>query len=588
MSRSQKSQKRVNHLPQATSAGLALAYARESTLYDKRKRENKLRLVSGESEREVSLDTQVNGILGLASERGFSVPKDAIFKERFTGYELFDRPLLTEVRKLIATRKYAALICHDSDRLARKTVHLMILAEECVRAGVELIFVEAPLDQSAEGQLLLYVSGYAAEKERERIRERTMRGRRAAIQSNTFIQNGLPLYGYTFSSAENRREIKEPQAKVVRMIFDLCLTKQLSASAIARHLNERGIPSPAVAKGMMLANSTPLWSRQGVLRILHDPCYTGRTFANRYKLSDRKHKKDGTALGYFAPVPAPREEWIELSGDGTPAVVSVDDFEKAQQFISANVTHSRRKARNEQMPFLLREMIYCGRCGKKMYTNFTNRNGRGYRCSARFQNEPNFSPKSGDTCNTSVSAAYLEERIWASVLTYFARPELIEFELRKARQSSKGDDIRGELTELDKQLGKVKRTVDSVMTRLTAAIEEGDELLADKFQDDVKMYGRQLKALQVERDGLEARLSSLANANNVLTRFKEYCAVVREGLARDLSFEAKAEALRSLGVKVYAMPKRSEQQTKIQINTGALIQAGEASKNGPTVCYRRR
>ena len=55
-------------------------------------------------------------------------------------------------------------------------------AEECQKVGAELLFVTEPLDTSPEGQLIAYVKGYAAQLEREKIKDRAIRGQRARAE----------------------------------------------------------------------------------------------------------------------------------------------------------------------------------------------------------------------------------------------------------------------------------------------------------------------------------------------------------------------------------------------------------------------
>jgi site-specific DNA recombinase len=90
--------------------------------------------------------------------------------------------------------------------LSRNPVHLFILAEECEKAGVELHFVTEPLDHSPEGQLIGFVKGYAAQIEREKIRERTVRGKRArAIEGKLPQGTGRGAFGYRYERGTGRR-----------------------------------------------------------------------------------------------------------------------------------------------------------------------------------------------------------------------------------------------------------------------------------------------------------------------------------------------------------------------------------------------
>lgn len=90
------------------------------------------------------------------------------------------------------------MIAHAIDRLSRDPVHLGVVLSEAEHAGVSVLFVTEPLDDSSEGQLIRFVRGYAAKIEHAKIVERVNRGRRGRTQSGKLVVNRRPLYGYRF------------------------------------------------------------------------------------------------------------------------------------------------------------------------------------------------------------------------------------------------------------------------------------------------------------------------------------------------------------------------------------------------------
>jgi site-specific DNA recombinase len=88
-----------------------------------------------------------------------------------------------QLRSGIKSGAYAAVFCYATDRLSRSPVHLVLIAEECQKCEVALVFVTEPLDSSPEGQLLTFVRGWAAQLEREKIKDRTIRGKASRIAS---------------------------------------------------------------------------------------------------------------------------------------------------------------------------------------------------------------------------------------------------------------------------------------------------------------------------------------------------------------------------------------------------------------------
>lgn len=144
--------------------------------------------------------------------------------------------------------------------------HVGIVAEECAKHEVELVFVLEPLDTSPEGALIRYVKGYAAQIERERIKERTLRGKRSRARMGFIVQaTGKGIYGYRYVPETKKRVIYEPEAQVVRRVFDACLRGD-SCYAIAVRLNKEGVA----------AFGGGLWHPRTVKRMLTNPSYKGK------------------------------------------------------------------------------------------------------------------------------------------------------------------------------------------------------------------------------------------------------------------------------------------------------------------------
>jgi len=119
----------------------------------------------------------------------------------------------------------------------------LILTEEFERAGVALHIVTMP-DQakSPETQLLTNVKGVLAEYEREKLRERTLRGLRGRAQAGKAPGGTVPL-GYRYQNG--RYDIDENEARLVRRIFAMYVKEGLSINAIVKRLTEERVPTHA-------------------------------------------------------------------------------------------------------------------------------------------------------------------------------------------------------------------------------------------------------------------------------------------------------------------------------------------------------
>ena len=80
--------------------------------------------------------------------------------------------------------------------------------------------VTETVDSSELGKLISYIRGFVSKLEAEKIRERTMRGRRARAMSGKLPNNShARLYGYHYIKGEGIRIVNDDQAKWVREMF---------------------------------------------------------------------------------------------------------------------------------------------------------------------------------------------------------------------------------------------------------------------------------------------------------------------------------------------------------------------------------
>ena len=107
-----------------------------------------------------------------------------------------DRPALDRLRDSAAEGAFEVILVTAPDRLARRYAYQVVLVEEFIRDGCEVVFVHQS-SASPEEQMLLQMQGVFAEYERALIQERTRRGRLFAARQGR-VNWGNPPYGYTY------------------------------------------------------------------------------------------------------------------------------------------------------------------------------------------------------------------------------------------------------------------------------------------------------------------------------------------------------------------------------------------------------
>src|SRR6266487_5293398 len=182
--------------------------------------------VSSDQQNEArTIESQVADLRARIATTGMTLPAELEFVDNgYSGATLI-RPALERLRDVAAAGGIDHLYVHCPDRLARNYAHQVLLLEELLRAGVEVIFLNREVGQTPEDQLLLQVQGMIAEYERAKILERSRRGKRHAAQVGRVSVLSCAPYGYRYISpwdaaGEARFEIVLEEARVVRQIFE--------------------------------------------------------------------------------------------------------------------------------------------------------------------------------------------------------------------------------------------------------------------------------------------------------------------------------------------------------------------------------
>ena len=118
-----------------------------------------------------------------AHEHGWHVVADLAEDDRGASGASFDLPQLDRVREMAHDGGFDVLVVREIDRLSRSLAKQLIVEEELKRNGVEIAYVLADYDDTPEGRLMKHVRATVAEYEREKIKERMVRGRRLKVPS---------------------------------------------------------------------------------------------------------------------------------------------------------------------------------------------------------------------------------------------------------------------------------------------------------------------------------------------------------------------------------------------------------------------
>lgn len=485
----------------------------------------------------LSLDSQEAFCRAVAERHGYTVVDVA--REIFTGSELYARPEMTRVRAGIRAGKYHALIMVDDDRAARNPLDYVLVADECMEHGVELIIGGVPFENTEEGRLIAYVRGYASNLERLRIKERTLRNKKARVEGGKIWGMGPELYGYRRDKERGVRTIYEPEAEVVRQIFEWVTVERLGIRAIVRRLNERDIPPPSDGKIAYPDGRTPHWGRTQVYHMLTNVAYKGETIAWRTQrpvsAKDRQRANYDPDEGKLI---RPESEWIRLPAGVTPPIVTPETWDLAQTVRRAN---RGATARNQRLPRLLRSYIFCGVCGRAMAPDKENGQTPIYRCTSRHTHEGNCGGK-------RILASAVETWVWQQVVEILKHPDRVAAELQRRQANGVDTGLRADLDRLQATLAKATKKQQRLVRQLSESDDE-DTTMWTLVQTEVKRLEDEKRGYQERIAQLTTRLEDQQTTVSQLAQLHAFCDRVAKNLDA-FDFEQRRLALTALGVTV--------------------------------------
>jgi site-specific DNA recombinase len=370
-----------------------------------------VRVSSTQQEEGTSLETQLERCHAYAAERGYVVDEEHIYREVFSGTELWERPQLTRMREAVRAGDVAMVIAYAIDRLSRDPVHLGVIISEADHAGVVTEFVTEPLDTSPEGELIRFVRGYAAKIEHLKILERSKRGKLARIANGLPLPGRKPLYGYAWADERKTRlRLNPTEAEVVRRIFDLAASG-VSLRKIAFMLTEEGIPSPC---------GHPHWARITISHMVRNPAYTGEAYALR---ADYTRAKGGN---HYTGKARPREDWRPLPEGVYPPLVDGETWDEIQRTLATNRQPASRNCQHPEDYLLRGGFARCGNCGSTMVAGKAN-GLPAYRCGRANRDR---------RCSKGAAmyASLLDEAVWARVVRVLLRPEIVAVEVARLQE----------------------------------------------------------------------------------------------------------------------------------------------------------
>lgn len=533
------------------------------------------RVSSDRQAQEQTIVSQVEALRQRVADDGYELHEELCFFDDGVSGSTLMRPALERLRDMAYVDGLQKLYVHSPDRLARRYAYQVLLVDELIQHGVDVVFLNRAPGVSPEEDLLLQMQGMFAEYERAKILERSRRGKRhAARRGSVSVMSNAP-YGYRYSpkregDGQASFEIDRDQAAVVTQMFQWVGLERASMSEVCRRLKEQGVPSP---KGKAA------WNRGSVFGILKNPAFMGLAAYGKSRNGPRRDQlrtSKGAPKTPRRPVSCYQTAAAERFSIAVPAIISEELFASVQEQLTENRLRSRERQRGAL--HLLQGLLECSCCGYAYYgisVSHAKASYGYYRCSG------NDSHRFGGqrVCQSaSVRKDRLDQAVWDDACELLRHPQLLqkEYERRLAAPES-SDTVRS----LAKQIADAGRTINRLID------VHADGLIGkDEFQPRIEKARKRHAELQAKLDSWQVQSREQDKLREALACVENFCQAVKTNLDQ-ADWTTRREILRALIDRIVIEP--TQVRIVYRINFPLFVKKASKASNGRVFhfCWRR-
>ncbi len=443
---------------------------------------------SSDQQRAASIDDQFRVCREHAERSGWTVAggyRDAAS----SGASMILRPGIQTLLEDARRGAFDVVVAEALDRVSRDQADVAALYKHLQFAGVTIV----TLAEGEISELHVGLKGTMNALFLKDLAAKTHRGLRGRVEQGR--SGGGLCYGYDVVKATDDageavrggRTINEAEAATVRRVFR-DFAAGVSPRAIARRLNDEGIPGPS---GKLWNDSTIRGHAKRGTGLVNNELYIGRLVWNRLRYI--KNPETGKRVSRLNPP----EQWIvkevpelRIVDDALWRAVKEQQGEITERYATVikavRSTHANRLNGAHRPRHLLSGLLECGVCGGP----YSMRGQDRYGCSNHVMN---------GSCDNSrgIRRTVLEERVLAGVKEKLMAPEAAaeamrawaeETNRRNRERRASGESERRELEAVKKK-----------MAAMIGVIEDGGYVQG--------MIDR-LRELEARQNELEARLAA--------------------------------------------------------------------------------
>ena len=429
-----------------------------------------------------------------------------------SGYKVSanDRDKLQLLKERAEQGKFDILLVFMFDRLGRKSDETPFVVEWFVKHGIRVWSVNEGEQrfESHTDRLTNYIRYWQADGESQKTSIRTKTALGQMVQEGRFRGGSAP-YGYRLapSGIFNKRkhevyklEIDEDEARVVRMMFNLCVGSGYGRCKIANLISSQGIQTRTGGN----------WHEATVGHILHNITY----------------------MGVLRSGESQSEVFPELQ------IIDPTTFELAQKLMMERVNEfneQRTLPRNTSGQSMLSGNVFCGHCGGRLTltTNGTVRkNADGVQVARRRIRYVCYNKtRHRAECNgqTGYTMHILDGMVTEVLHQIFDRMKAVrEDEIVSRTQMNVTADVKNQLTAAKREFAKATKEYEAVKSKLMAVIRGESSLpesLISEMAEDAKRQmmaaSEKVSALNTEMEQSNSRIDEIRRDYRNIMKWSE-------------------------------------------------------------------
>jgi DNA invertase Pin-like site-specific DNA recombinase len=386
---------------------------------------------------------QISDLTKVINKHGYKDNQIEIFAEKLSGYNK-ERP---ELNKLLSeAENFKCIYISEISRLGRDPLHtrkiIDNLSERNIPVYVDSIKQSTINDDGSRNSIMsiiLQVLIEFAHSEAETMKQRMHSGKIQAIKKEGIISTSNVAYGY--KNVDSKLVIDDEEAPIVKMIFKM-VTEGIGTYLISQKLNQLKIPTRRTkthsSEGFKLRNTEIKitnfeWNDVTIRQIVKNTIYYGKM---KFKAEKEIKDKDGNII-----TPAV----YEYVDKPEIAIISEELYNKCNNIITSRITKG-----DATFTYLLKNLIYCGKCGKKYIGKYqpTTKAQKAYIC---------LSNKRVNVCDNSAPHLFMVESVFYDMFSKIDLKKYIENpnDLKKILESDL-DKITSEITSIKSELADKK------------------------------------------------------------------------------------------------------------------------------------